>query len=81
MFKRLKENRNDDNMANYECFFYAYLIIKEKFREELIQTNNHVGFANFNFYQDRKEIFFQGDDFMVHALHNMAVRTILLPIY
>ncbi|MZK50964.1 hypothetical protein [Clostridium beijerinckii] len=34
--------------------FYAYIIIKNKLRAELIQTNDRVGFCNFSEYQDRK---------------------------
>lgn len=37
--------------------FYAYLLLKNNFRQELIQTNELVGFANFKAYQDRKSTF------------------------
>ncbi len=40
--------------------FYAYLSIRTHFRGELIQVNRQVGFANFSNYQDRKEIFIEG---------------------
>lgn len=34
--------------------FYAYLVIKEAFRMELLQSNDRVGFTNFRKYQSRK---------------------------
>lgn len=37
--------------------FYAYLVIKGQLRQEMIQQNSGVGFANFALYQDRKELF------------------------
>lgn len=40
--------------------FYAYLIIKEKIRGELVQSNEWIGFENFQVYQDRKALFTEG---------------------
>lgn len=40
--------------AEYKNLFYAYLLIKEGIRSELIQTNRNVGFRNFQKYQARK---------------------------
>jgi len=34
---------------------YAYLVIKNNFRGEIIQINNRTGFKNFSLYQDRKK--------------------------
>lgn len=36
-------------------WFYLYLLIKENFRAELIQSNHQTGFHNFQNYQDRKD--------------------------
>lgn len=36
---------------------YAYILIKSVFRCEFIQTNNDIGFKNFELYQDKKLIF------------------------
>lgn len=41
--------------------FYLYLLIKMRFREELIQSNDRYGFRNFSDYQDRKALVW-GDD-------------------
>lgn len=38
-------------------WFYAYLVIQHKFREELVQTNANVGFENFSRYNKRKSGF------------------------
>lgn len=40
--------------------FYTYLLLKNNFRQELIQTNELVGFSNFKAYQDRKNDFVNG---------------------
>ncbi len=41
-------------IQGYEDLFYAYLIIKNRIRAELIQVNERVGFSNFSKYQGRK---------------------------
>lgn len=35
-------------------FFYAYILLKETLRSEIIQSNKNVGFLNFEKYQRRK---------------------------
>lgn len=42
--------------------FYAYLLLKNRFRSELIQVNHETGFANFYIYQSRKAIFWGNID-------------------
>ncbi|MFT8352379.1 MAG: hypothetical protein ABF685_26075, partial [Clostridium saccharoperbutylacetonicum] len=44
----------DKSFLSKANLFYAYIIIKNKLRAELIQTNDKVGFCNFSEYQDRK---------------------------
>jgi len=51
-FKKIYEG--DESFLNKADLFYAYIIIKNKLRAELIQTNDRVGFSNFAEYQDRK---------------------------
>lgn len=47
--------RGDPMIDHNTCnLFYAYLIIRENIREELIQLNNKVGFENFKVYESRK---------------------------
>lgn len=40
-------------------FFYLYVLIKMKFRAEMIQVNGRNGFKNFARYQDRKDLIFE----------------------
>lgn len=39
--------------------FYLYLLLKSRFRGEIVQINERVGFRNFSKYQDRKEHFWE----------------------
>ena len=51
------------SFQKYYNMFYAYLVIKETIRSELVQTNANIGFDNFANYQDRKEDFIEGTPF------------------
>lgn len=42
--------------------FYYYLLVKNRFRCEIIQSNNMTGFSNFSKYQSRKFLFFRDMD-------------------
>lgn len=73
----------------YECFariytdhadfkplqdlFYMYLVIKSKFREEMVQVNDRVGFDNFSSYQERKGVFLEGRDIYQRYVSKMAI--------
>ena len=48
---RIRSNMLDRVYAN---LFYAYLILKERIRHELIQSEDGVGFSNFQDYERRK---------------------------
>ncbi len=55
MYSMLREAYLDNQeYAPYFNLFYAYLLIKESVRSELIQSNYNVGFSNFQRYQNRK---------------------------
>lgn len=58
--------------------FYSYLSIRTHFRGELIQINRQTGFANFSNYQDRKEIFIEGqieyEDELIRLALNETMR-------
>ena len=49
--------RQDPTIIPYLDLAYAYLLIYCRFRSELVQVNERVGFKNFLQYQDRKEYF------------------------
>lgn len=53
--------------------FYSYLSIRTHFRGELIQINRQTGFANFSNYQDRKEIFIEGQTEYENELISIAL--------
>lgn len=52
MFRKIY--MNPKKYSEYFNLFYAYLLIKESIRSELVQSNENVGFRNFQIYQDRK---------------------------
>ncbi len=61
----------------WQPYFYYYLLVKSKLRQELIQVNRKVGFANFSDYQDRKDIFIEeGSIYEVAFLHSAVNDTV-----
>lgn len=52
MFRYIYHNEKES--MEYINLFYAYLLIKENIRSEIIHSNNNVGFSNFQRYQARK---------------------------
>ena len=71
MFRRIESKDNRINIEIYN-WFYAYLLIKEKIRGEMIQSNNWVGFENFSIYNNRSGIFAK-EQFWEKLKTNMAV--------
>lgn len=71
MFRKIYEE--DRDIAKYSGLFYVYLLIKAKFRSELIQNNDRVGFKNFSDYQGRKTAFINNHPLYTKLLYNMAV--------
>lgn len=59
IFYYLFEIISGKEIGIYKVLFYAYLVIKENFRTELVQTNDIVGFENFRIYEHRKDIFLE----------------------
>lgn len=59
MFRRILKQDKSLQPHVYNMF-YAYLLIKERVRGELIQSNGWVGFENFEIYQNRKSYFSGG---------------------
>lgn len=55
MFQKIYSN--DESLAPFFHLFYAYLIIKSRIRQEILQLNKAKGFVNFEEYQNRKQIF------------------------
>lgn len=65
-----------ENALLYQNLFLSYLIIKCRFRDELIQINDRVGFGNFADYQNRKSIFIEKPIYE-NAVINMAINSSL----
>ena len=57
MFLRIYAKSVKDQ--KYFNLFYLYLVIKRAVRAELVQTNENIGFDNFEKYQNRKEDFIE----------------------
>lgn len=55
--------------------FYAYLLLKNCFRSEMIQINQEVGFANFSMYQDRKDTFWEDIPVYWYEAQRLAVNS------
>lgn len=53
VFRRIYEDESGDT-ADIATLFYAYLAYKNYFRNEILQLNERVGFANFASYEERK---------------------------
>ncbi|MBN2833891.1 MAG: hypothetical protein JXR48_02875, partial [Candidatus Delongbacteria bacterium] len=77
IFKKIFQNKVKQ-LPLIKDMFYAYLVIKNKFAEELVQLNGNIGFGNFKKYQDRKSIFTRTSPFFEKAIHNMAIKTSIL---
>jgi hypothetical protein len=63
----------DPEFRKIQDLFFTYLLIKNRFREELIQVNKKVGFGNFQKYQDRKEYFIPQSTIYESAFITMAI--------
>jgi adenosine deaminase len=70
-FRAIKQK--EECIVKRQDLFYAYLIIKERLRKELIQINSNVGFTNFKLYQDRKTIFLHKRPLYEKKMAEMAI--------
>lgn len=53
---------NGDNADDIAPYFYLYLLIKNFVRREIVETNQLLGFENFEIYQSRKSVFLKKED-------------------
>lgn len=65
---------HNETFRKYSPYLYLYILIKNKIRRELIQTNDLRGFENFKFYQDFKTYFFNRGEENAKALKELAYR-------
>lgn len=75
MFKKIFSQNRHDELSH---LFYAYLIIKERIRQEMIQLNDAPGFANFQEYQNRKCQFIKEGSIYEKLLVSSAISNVLL---
>lgn len=80
MFLRIYAKSVKDQ--KYFNLFYLYLVIKRAVRAELVQTNENIGFDNFEKYQNRKEDFIEDTplekEYIKMALKGMIVNQNIL---
>lgn len=62
MFRRIYETPDSNESWIFNCF-YAYLLLKNRLYEELVQSNQKIGYDNFHMYQSRK-VFFKSEQLM-----------------
>ena len=64
-----------DHSFNYyqQDLFFLYLLLKIRFRAELVQVNREKGFANFSIYQDRKSMFWSNYPEYETEAHRLTV--------
>lgn len=75
LYTILKGIYSDEKDLKYEKeLFYAYILIKQKFRAEILQINGKIGFGNFGEYQDRKSFFISPNSIYEKAIINMAIK-------
>lgn len=66
---------NNDETADMATLFYAYLLYKNYFRNEILQLNERVGFANFSSYEEMKTDYLLHD--YDHLLYKAAIEGFL----
>ena len=72
-FRKIYEN--DEKFMDKADLFYAYLILKNKVRGELVQENRRVGFSNFSEYQNRKSKYMRKHKILSDSMESLAVLT------
>ena len=66
---------NSEDTTDIATLFYAYLLYKNYFRNEILQLNERVGFANFASYEERKTDYLLKD--YDHLLYKGAIEGFL----
>lgn len=55
--EQMEEDKLHDENSEWVQWFYAYLVIKNQIRNEILQTNGTVGFENFSIINHRKDVY------------------------
>lgn len=64
------EMQGDLSNKDYYQWFYAYLVIKQNLRNEILQTNGNVGFENFSIYTKRKTLYKNANQLALTAVYS-----------
>lgn len=75
MYHAFREIYERDSEKVQDTLFYTYLLIKNRFHQELIQTNAYKGFENFGIYERRKEGFIPDEGTYANLVQAEAVST------
>lgn len=67
MYEMLRRELTDIPSVDYFQWFYAYLVIKQSIRSELVQVNDDRGFANFAIYSERKSGIYRNKAKMIES--------------
>lgn len=62
------------SVRKYYQWFYAYLVIKQNVRSEIIQVNDTVGFENFAIYNARKNVYVDYEKMIEAAVYGSVER-------
>ena len=73
MYRAFREIYERNTEKVQDTLFYAYLLIKNRFRQELMQTNVYKGFANFGIYERRKEGFIPDEGMYANLVQAEAI--------
>lgn len=70
MYLAFLDIRENHVLTEFEKdLFYTYLVIRERFRHEMLQVNyKQVGFENFSIIEERKSYFIPGNDLESEAM-------------
>lgn len=68
---------HNENSVNIERLLYLYMLMKNKFRAEMVQSNELVGFDNFSRYQKRKSWFIPWSEESEKQLAEATIESIL----
>ena len=71
---RLRNDKTGDCLDR-NSLLYLYLVIKNEIRKELVQTNDAVGFGNFDLYEGRKTLFIEKYPEYEHLLTHLSVES------
>jgi hypothetical protein len=75
MFRKIYSGNFE--FKSVSTLFYAYLVIKGRIRNELVQLNDRIGFDNFGQYEKRKDIFIKEGSVLDDLITHIAVNSTL----